>query len=68
MSKEKKQSWVTDGHGKIIGKDTTEYKDDGSSKTLHQDAHFDIIGGAQATKITGETYNKPDGTSKHYKK
>lgn len=67
MSKEKEESWVTDGDGKIIGKDTTEYNDDGSSKTTHQEAYADIFG-AHATKIAGETYNKPDGTSKHYKK
>lgn len=68
MSKGSKESWITNEYGRIIGKDTTEYSDDGSSKTTHQKAHFTMIGGAQATTITGVTYNNSDGTSKHYKK
>jgi hypothetical protein len=68
MSKETKETWVTDDNGRIIGKDTTEYNDDGSSKTTHQEAYFDNLTGAHATKITGETYDSPDGTSKHYEK
>ncbi len=62
---DKKESWITNEHGKIIGKDTTEYHDDGSSTTTHQNAHFDWLTGAHATSITGVTENSSDGTSEH---
>jgi hypothetical protein len=62
MSKEH-ESWVSDENGKIIGKDTTEYHDDGSSTTTHQEAYYSDLTGAHATKITGVTENDSSGTS-----
>jgi len=61
----KKETWVSDENKRIIGKDTTEYHKDGSSTTTHQKAHSTFFG-AEATKITGVTENKPDGTSEHH--
>lgn len=51
----------------IVGKDTTEYHRDGSSDTIHQDAHLSF-GSLRAGAITGVTHNHPDGTSTHEKK
>ena len=63
-----KVSHIKDKSGRIIGKDTTRDSKDGSSKTTHQKASFSILGGVSATKTTGVTHNKPNGTSKNYKK
>ncbi|WP_157094615.1 hypothetical protein [Picosynechococcus sp. PCC 7117] len=59
----KKESWVKDD-GRVVGKDTTRYFSDGSSKTTHQKA-FNHLGFNHATEITGETHNHADGTSTH---
>lgn len=64
---DKKETIVSDATGRhIIGKDTTEYHEDGSSTTTHQDASFNMIDGVTATRITGVTENSPDGTSEHH--
>lgn len=65
MAKDDHESWVTNEYGEIIGKDTTEYNDDGTSRTTHQEAYSDFFG-AHATKITGYTDNDSDGTSSSY--
>jgi len=67
MSKDKKETWVTDNKGRIVGKDTTEDTGGGSSKTTHQEVLHGPLG-VRPTKITGVTYNQPDGKSKTYKK
>ena len=42
----KKETLVTTGDNHhIIGKDTTEYHEDGSSTTTHQDASFNMFTG-----------------------
>jgi len=60
----KHESWIKDDGGHIIGKDTVYYKENGSSVTVHQKADGGgLIYGPSASKITGITYNHPDGTS-----
>lgn len=61
-----KESVVQSG-SVIVAKDTTEYHRDGSSDTIHQDAHLSF-GSVRAGAITGVTHNKPDGTSTYEKK
>lgn len=65
MSDDDKVSWVRNEDGEIIGKDTTEYREDGSSKTTHQVAWYDDLTGAHASDITGVTENSSDGTSEN---
>lgn len=60
-----RESLITDDDGKIIGKDTTEYHEDGSSTTTHQEAFLDWKADVQATRITGVTENDADGNSTH---
>jgi len=61
------ESWVTDADGRIIGKDTTEHHEDGSSTTTHQEAWTPgVLFEPRAGKITGVTENDADGTSKNY--
>lgn len=63
---EKKETWVTDKDGRIVRKDTTEYYDDGDSIITHQEADGGgLLHGPSAGRITGKTWNKSDGTSKH---
>ena len=68
MSKivESKESLVT-SDGKIVGKDYTVIKDDGSSETTHVEADMDWMG-VHGGRTTGVSYNKPDGTTTHQKK
>ncbi len=62
----KEESLVTTGDNHhIVGKDTTEYHDDGSSTTTHQEASFSMIDGVSAGRITGVTENNADGSSEH---
>jgi hypothetical protein len=74
MSNDSRKSVVSDEHGRIIEYQTTEYFDDGSSKTTHQEAVrgdggiVDILCGPSPGRITGESYHSPDGASKHYKR
>ncbi len=63
---DRKESIVQDGPV-IVGKDTTEYHRDGSSDTIHQDAHLSF-GDVRAGAITGITHNTPDGKSTYEKK
>jgi hypothetical protein len=68
MSGNKKETFVTDENGNIIGKDTTQYNTDGSSMTTHQKVVHDFGFIRRAADITGVTENKPDGTSEHHRK
>lgn len=63
---EKKETFVMDGK-RIVGKDTTEYHEDGSSTTVHQDADYHILMGLHVGHITGITENNPEGVSKNRK-
>ncbi len=65
---DKKSTWVTNDNGKIVGKDTTGYRKDGSSTTTHQKARSNLIFPASVSKITGVTKNSSGGTSKHTKR
>ena len=51
----------------IVGRDTTEYRRDGGSDTIHQDAILSL-GSVRAGAITGVTHNFPDGKSTYEKK
>ena len=63
---DKKESWVTNESGKIVGKDSTTHGKGGESKTIHQDVYGgNVILPPQPGNITGVTINKPDGTSSH---
>ena len=63
----KTSSVVTSGpNHKTVGKDTTTHRPDGSSKTVHQEAHSTLFGNTAATRITGVTENK-GGKSTHKK-
>lgn len=61
-----KESVVQDGSF-IVGVDTTEYHRDGSSDTIHQDAHLSF-GSVRAGAITGVTHNTAEGKSTNEKK
>lgn len=62
----KETSLVHGDHGKLVAKDTTFTRPDGSSKTVHQEAEYTILGNVSATRITGVTENK-SGTSTNKK-
>ncbi len=51
----------------IVGKDTVELHRDGSSDTIHQEAHLSF-GSVRAGAITGVTHNTSDGKSTYEKK
>ena len=68
MGDDTKEALVKDEYGRIIGVDRTKDNGDGSSKTTHQDADFNLLTGLRVGSTTGVTTNKPDGTSTHHKR
>lgn len=63
-----KVSYDRDSHGKVTQKNTTYSTQGGGSKTMHQKAHSNFLTPPSATKITGITTHKANGTSTYKKK
>jgi hypothetical protein len=54
----KETSVVRGANNGVVGKDTTVHRPDGTSKTTHQAASSNWVGGVSATRITGVTENR----------